>query len=46
MSSQAVTIFEERGIDVVASSKLSEAELLDTIGDFDTVFVANVVDRD
>ncbi|UCH40452.1 MAG: phosphoglycerate dehydrogenase [Gammaproteobacteria bacterium] len=35
MSSQAVTIFEERGIDVVASSKLSEAELLDTIGDFD-----------
>ncbi len=35
MSSQAVAIFEERGIDVVASSKLSEAELLDTIGDFD-----------
>ena len=35
MSSQAVAVFEERGIDVVASSKLSEAELLDTIGDFD-----------
>ncbi len=35
MSSQAVTVFEERGIDVVASSKLGESELLDMIGDFD-----------
>ena len=35
MSSQAVSVFEERGIDVVASSKLSETELLDTIGDFE-----------
>ena len=35
MSSQAVTIFEERGIEVVQSSKLSEAELCDTIADFD-----------
>jgi D-3-phosphoglycerate dehydrogenase / 2-oxoglutarate reductase len=35
MSSQAVAIFEERGVEVVQSSKLSEAELLDMIGDFD-----------
>jgi len=35
MSSQAGTIFEERGVEVVQSSKLSEAELFDTIGDFD-----------
>ncbi len=35
MSSQAAAIFEERGVEVVQSSKLSEAELLDTIGDFD-----------
>ncbi len=35
MSSQAVSVFQDRGIDVVASSKLSETELLDTIGDFD-----------
>ena len=35
MSSQAVTIFEERGVEVVQSSKLSESELLDMIGDFD-----------
>jgi len=35
MSSQAASVFEDRGIDVVASSKLSESELLDMIGDFD-----------
>ena len=35
MSSQAVAIFEERGIEVVQSSKLNEAELLAMIGDFD-----------
>ncbi|MDH3534808.1 MAG: phosphoglycerate dehydrogenase [Gammaproteobacteria bacterium] len=35
MSSQAVQVFEERGIEVVQSSKLSEAELFDMIGDFD-----------
>ncbi len=35
MSSQAVTIFEERGVDVVQPGKLGEAELLDMIGDFD-----------
>ena len=35
MSSQAAAIFEERGVEVVQSSKLSEAELLDMIGDFD-----------
>ena len=35
MSSQAVSIFEERGVDVVQSSKLSEAELFEMIGDFD-----------
>ena len=35
MSSQAVAIFEERGVEVVQSSKLSEAELFDMIGDFD-----------
>ena len=35
MSSQAAAIFEERGIEVIQSSKLSAAELCDTIGDFD-----------
>jgi D-3-phosphoglycerate dehydrogenase len=35
MSSQAVGVFEDRGVDVVASSKLSETELLDMIGDFE-----------
>ena len=35
MSSQAMAIFEERGVEVVQSSKLSETELLDIIGDFD-----------
>ena len=35
MSSQAVAIFEERGVEVVQSSKLSEAELFDMIGGFD-----------
>ncbi len=34
MSGQAVAVFEERGVDVVQSSKLSEAELLDMIGEF------------
>ena len=34
MSSQAVAIFEERGVEVVQSSKLSEAELFDLIGHF------------
>jgi D-3-phosphoglycerate dehydrogenase len=35
MSSQAVTIFEDRGVDVVQSSKLSEAELFEMIAEFD-----------
>ncbi len=35
MSSQAVAVFEERGIDVTQSAKLSESELLDIIGEFD-----------
>jgi len=35
MSSQAVTIFEEHGVEVVQSSKLSENELIEMIGDFD-----------
>jgi len=35
MSSLAVSVFEERGIEVVQSSKLSPAELKDIIGDFD-----------
>jgi len=35
MSSLAVTVFEERGIEVVQSSKLSVEELTDTIKDFD-----------
>ena len=35
MSSQAVAVFEERGVDVVQSSKLSPEELNDMIGDFD-----------
>ena len=39
MSSQAVAIFEERGVEVVQSSKLSEAELFDMIGDFDALAI-------
>jgi len=35
MSSQALAIFEERGIEAVQPGKLSEQELLDTISDFD-----------
>ena len=35
MSSQAVAVFEDRGVEVVQSSKLSEQELLGMIGDFD-----------
>jgi len=35
MSSMAVSVFEDRGIEVVQSAKLSAEELLDTIGDFD-----------
>jgi len=35
MSSLAVNVFEERGVDVVNSSKLSVEELMDIIGDFD-----------
>ena len=35
MSSLAVNMFEERGVEVVNSSKLSVEELLDVIGDFD-----------
>lgn len=35
MSSQAFAVFEDRGVEVVQSGKLSEAELFDIIGDFD-----------
>lgn len=35
MSSQALAVFEDRGVEVVQSAKLSEAELFDMIGDFD-----------
>ncbi|MEE9334631.1 MAG: phosphoglycerate dehydrogenase [Granulosicoccaceae bacterium] len=35
MSSLAVRVFEDRGVEVVQSSKLSVEELMDTIGDFD-----------
>ena len=35
MSSQAFAIFEQRGIDVVQPGKISDAELLDMIGEFD-----------
>jgi len=35
MSSLAAAVFEERGLEVVSSSKLSPEELKDTIGDFD-----------
>jgi len=35
MSSLAVNVFEERGVEVVQSAKLSVEELMDTIGDFD-----------
>ncbi len=35
MSSQAVTIFTERGVDVVQPGKLGEAEMFDIIGEFD-----------
>jgi D-3-phosphoglycerate dehydrogenase len=39
MSSQAAAIFEERGVEVVQSSKLTEAELNDMIGSFDGLAV-------
>ncbi len=35
MSTQAVSAFQDRGVDVVQSSKLSETELSDMIGEFD-----------
>lgn len=35
MSSQALAIFEERGVEAVQASKLSNDELFDMIGDFD-----------
>lgn len=35
MSSLAVGVFEDRGVEVVQSAKLSVEELMDTIGDFD-----------
>ena len=35
MSSQAVAVFEERGVEVVQSSKLTEAELFEMIGEFE-----------
>jgi len=35
MSSLAVSVFEDRGVEVVSSSKLSPEELKDTIGDFE-----------
>jgi D-3-phosphoglycerate dehydrogenase len=35
MSSQAVAVFEDRGVEVVQSSKLSEDELQGMIGEFD-----------
>ncbi len=39
MSSLAISIFEERGIDAVQPGKLSAEELLDTIGDYDGLAV-------
>ena len=39
MSSQAAGIFQERGVEVVQSSKLSEDELLEMIGEFDGLAV-------
>jgi len=35
MSSMAVNVFEERGVEVIQSAKLSVEELMDTIKDFD-----------
>ena len=35
MSSQAVTVFEDRGVEAVQAGKLSNEELFDMIGDFD-----------
>ncbi len=35
MSSQASSVFEQRGVEVVQSAKLSVEELLDIIGEFD-----------
>ena len=48
MSSQAAAVFEERGIEVVQSSKLSADELAGMIGDFDGLAVrsATQVDAD
>ena len=39
MSSQAAAIFEERGLDVTQSSKLSEDEMLEMINDFEGLAV-------
>lgn len=39
MSTLAVSTFEDRGVEVVRPGKLSEAELLDMIGDFDGLAV-------
>ena len=35
MSSQALTVFEDRGVEAVQAGKLSDEELYDMIGDFD-----------
>ena len=35
MSSQALTVFEDRGVEAVQAGKLSNEELFDMIGDFD-----------
>ena len=39
MSSLAISVFEERGIEAVQSSKLSEDELLEMIGEFDGIAI-------
>jgi len=39
MSSQALAIFEDRGVEAIQSGKLSEQELFDTIADFDGLAV-------
>ena len=39
MSSQALIVFEDRGVEAVQSGKLSARELMDTIGDFDGIAI-------
>ena len=52
MSSQALSVFDDRGVEALQSGKLSAEELMDPIGDFDglairstTSLTAELLDR-